>query len=106
MTDESADSPLNSVPKQQRGLRRGNPGNKGGGDKPQTYKLWLKHLLSSEKHRKEFTAVIEDKDHPKFMIATEHAAAYAEGKPVQKLEADVQAQIVVTQGLGLKRGEA
>lgn len=59
---------------------------KGGGPKPQTYKLWLASLIESEKHRLEFTAVMENKDHPAFMAATKHAAAYAVGMPTQTIE--------------------
>lgn len=105
MTDPKALPPENTDRPAKNGgrLRSGNPGNKGGGDKPKTYKMWLAHLLTSEKHRKEFTKVIEDGDHPAFKFATEHAAAYAEGKPTQKIEADVKGSITVTHGLGLKK---
>lgn len=67
-------------------LKVGNPGNSGGGNKPQTYKMWLASLLTSEKHRKEFMAVIQDKSHPAFMAATVHAARYAVGLPTQAIE--------------------
>ena len=77
------------VPSQQRGLKRGGT-TPPGGSKPQTYKLWLAHLLTSERHRKEFTATIQDASHPHFMAATKHAAAYAHGLPTQVIELPAQ----------------
>lgn len=82
----AVDSPK-LVPAQQRGLRRdGNPGNKGGGPTSQVYKTWLASLLHSPKHQKEFVAVIQNADHPAFIPATKHAAAYAHGMPVQSVQ--------------------
>lgn len=82
----------NSVPATRkgrtRGLRSGNPGNQGGGDKPKTYKLWLKHLLDSQKHRDTFTAAMEDSTHPAFMAATKHASEFGYGKPAQRVEVE------------------
>lgn len=80
-------TPSNSVPPQQRGLRRGNPGNKGGvGGPSKPYRIFLADLLASEKHREAFKQTIEDKDSPAFMAATKHAAAYTEGLPTQAIE--------------------
>lgn len=73
------------VPSQQRGLKRGGT-TPPGGSKPQTYKMWLAHLLTSEKHRQAFTATLEDASHPQFLAATKHAAAYAHGMPTQAIE--------------------
>lgn len=81
----------NSVAKRKgrtRGLRSGNPGNKGGGRHPKTYKLWLASLLDSEKHREEFAKAIEDRSDPAFMAATRHAAEFAHGKPAQRVEVE------------------
>lgn len=77
----------NPVPSKQRGLKRGgNHGNKGGGPTSQVYKTWLASLLHSPKHQKEFVAVIENADHPAFIPATKHAAAYAHGLPIQAVQ--------------------
>lgn len=73
----------NSIAKrtgQSRGLRIGNPGNKGGGDKPKAYKLWLKSLLDSEQHRREFEASMHDRADPNFMAATKYAGELSYGK--------------------------
>lgn len=113
MTDKLEDAAPDSVSeghtakeRQQRGLKRGkNHGNKGGRSYPQTYKMWLKGLLDSEKHRKEFAAQMENGEAPNFKFATEHAAAHAYGKPTQTVELDAQVQITVRQGLGLKKGD-
>jgi hypothetical protein len=78
--------PLALVKQNTGNLRQGNPGNRGGGDKPKTYKLWLASLLDSEKHRKEFAATMEDRNTPAFIAATKHAAAYAHGMPTQAIE--------------------
>lgn len=92
MTDESDVRPPNNGQIHQkhggRLNRGGTKGNKGGGDKPRTYKMWLASLLTSEKHRKEFTKAMEDSSHSAFMKATEHAAAYAEGKPKETVKQD------------------
>lgn len=69
-------------------IRSGNPGNKGGGDKPKAYKLWLASLLDSQKHREEFARAIEDRSDPAFMAATRHAAEFAHGKPAQRVEVE------------------
>lgn len=88
MTHPPDDTPPDSVPPQQRGLKRGNKGNKGGRSYPKTYKEWLKTLLDSEKHRKEFMRQMEDGEAPNFKFATEHAAAHAYGKPKETVKAD------------------
>lgn len=67
----------------------GNPGNKGGkGAQPKSYRLWLKHLLDSQKHRDTFTAAMEDSTHPAFMAATKHASEFGYGKPAQRVEVE------------------
>lgn len=68
-----------------RGLRRGNPGNKGGGRKPEVYKKWLGSLLDSEAHRREFAAATKDRTDPAFQFATKHAAEHAHGRPAQPI---------------------
>ena len=103
MTDGSDDTPPDSVPPKHRGLKRGNTGNKGGRSYPKTYKDWLKTLLDSEKHRKEFMRQMEDGEAPNFRFATEHAAAHAYGKPKDRVELDAKVTITVRQGLGLKK---
>ena len=80
---------VHTVPQPHGGkLQVGNPGNKGGGDKPSVYKAWLKSLLHSQKHREEYQRVMEDGDHRMFMAAAQHAAHYAEGKPVEHIQVE------------------
>lgn len=67
-------------------LRRGNPGNKGGGNTSTAYKLWLTSLLQSPKHQKAFVSTIQDPAAPQFLAATKHAAAYAHGLPIQAVQ--------------------
>lgn len=88
MASTPEDAAPDSVPPQQKGLKRGNKGNKGGRSYPKTYKVWLKHLLDSEKHREEFAKQIEDGESTNFKFATEHAAAHAYGKPKETVKAD------------------
>lgn len=74
-------------------LAVGNPGNKGGRGTLGAYRIWLKTLVDSPKHRAEFQRILEDGDHPQFIPATKHAAAYAVGLPTQKVEvADASAE--------------
>ena len=65
----------------------GNPGNIGGpGGVPTGYRFYMRDIIDSKQHRDEFRRVMENADHPAFMAATKHAAAYAEGLPVQRVE--------------------
>jgi hypothetical protein len=47
------------------------------------YKAWLSALLSHKNHQSAFKRALFRDTHPHFMTATKHAAAYAEGLPVQ-----------------------
>lgn len=67
-------------------LKRGNPGNKGGGTYPNTYRKFLKYGLKSQKHRDAFIRALEDDQHPQFMNATKHAAEHAYKLPTQRVE--------------------
>jgi len=53
------------------------------GRRSTAYKAWLSRLLSEKTHQAAFRRAITKDKHPHFMAATKHAAAYAEGLPVQ-----------------------
>lgn len=69
-----------------RGLRIGNPGNKGGGDTTKAYKIRMRALLDSAKHQAELAAALEDRTSPAFLGALTHAARYGYGVPTQTVE--------------------
>lgn len=73
-------------PAQQRGLRVGNKGNKGGGRPPKGYQTWLQAQLDSLEHRQAFERAIKDDLHDNFAFATRHATEHTVGKPAQKVE--------------------
>ena len=54
-----------------------------GGRKPFEYREWLRGLLHDPRHQRAFHTVLTNPKHPHFIAATKHAAAYAEGLPIQ-----------------------
>lgn len=53
-------------------------------------------ILADKRHTKAFEEIAYNPDHPGFMKATQHAAAYAIGLPIQPtvLQGDVVVRIV------------
>lgn len=56
------------------------------GTPPVEYRIWLAALLRSPRHQMAFKRVIENEEHPGFLTATKHAAAYAHGLPIASVE--------------------
>lgn len=104
MTDESADSTKNHIPGKNGGrLRRGGT-NKGGTGRPSNaLRVRLDAIAQKFLKSGDSMEVAGNPDHPRWLGLGQFATEMSLGKATQKLEADVQAQIVVTQGLGLKK---
>ena len=86
----------------QSGLRRGNrdSGTRPAEEKTSTYRKWLSERLKAKKHRAAFVKAIEDDKHQHFMRATQHAAAYSEGLPVQNVTTESQVTVYLEGGIG------
>ena len=69
-------------------LRSGNPGNKGGGNTSNEYRLRMRTLLYSEAHRAALEQALADPTSSAFVGAMTHAAKYAYGLPAQKVEVE------------------
>jgi len=80
------------------GLRKGNPGNKGAGRKPEVLKIWLQALLESPEHRDALAKILRDGDHRHFMRATEYAADRVWGRVAQPVQYDAGLQVVIQGG--------
>ena len=68
-------------------LRRGNPGNKGGGRLPDEYKAMCRAMVSSPKAQKAVEAILSNPDHPHFASMWKAVTERGYGKLEQKIDA-------------------
>lgn len=78
--------PTPDVPSRLRGLRRGNPGNKGGGRQSENFRQWCRDTLGRKPTRAEVEAIAKDKSHPQFMACLKWLAENGHGKPTEHHE--------------------
>lgn len=69
-------------------LRRGNPGNKGGGRKPDEFKALCRELASREETVAAAERILRDPDHPAYLGALKWATENGYGKPHQTIETE------------------
>lgn len=67
-------------------LRVGNPGNKGGGRKPDWLKQWCDDVLADDKSCAQVVAILRDKDHAAFPTMWKALVETAHGKASQRVE--------------------
>ena len=82
-------------PAQQRGLRIGNPGNKGGGNIPDTLREWHANLLRDPKVRQAYEAILRDKEHPHFLRAFQNSEERVDGKVPTPVALEGAAQLTI-----------
>jgi len=75
-----------SVPSRYRGLRRGNPGNKGGGRTPDEFRKWCREVLHGPPTVEAVQIVAEQPSHPAFLGALKWLASYGYGQPTEHHE--------------------
>lgn len=103
MTDESSDTPSNHVPGKNGGrLRRGGT-NKGGTGRPSTaLRIRLDAIAKKFVESADSLKVAGNPKHKDYAKIGMWAVEMREGKPNQKIDAEVKGAITVTHGLGLK----
>lgn len=68
------------------GLRRGNPGNKGGGRTPEAFKRWCRKMLASDKVTEAVKSVVRNSNHQQWAQAYKTLTSYAYGQPQASVE--------------------
>ncbi len=76
-------------------LRRGNPGNKGGGRKPAAYIKFLKTRLQDPKHRTAIRDILNNAGHPHFHSCWKTVMGYVHGPPATDPEKPQERPFVV-----------
>ena len=71
-------------------LRRGKPGNRGGGRTPDEFKARLAELISREDVLREVELILTDRNHPHFVRALEWATDRVRGRVPNRIEGDVR----------------
>jgi hypothetical protein len=67
-------------------LRRGNPGNRGGGREPEAHRDWCREMISDPAAEQEVRAILLDRNHPAYAAMWREVAARGYGKPTQTVE--------------------
>jgi hypothetical protein len=71
-------------------LKRGNPGNKGGGRPPEEFRETCRHLVSSPAALQSVMAILADTKHPHFAALYKYLADRGYGKPEQPISHGTQ----------------